>query len=470
MIQKRLINKTNSNLSVLFTVRAGNTPGRVYETKNFALSGNQEIFAPYGNEQNPFLSGISITGTSGGGIEASTLYVLTKSGELDNAFNCNDTITITYNGNDFILHFSNTWALSAPNSPGADGLLPWDDWFYRLSYRRDEVNSLHQTALGLQDTIQNQVTVFNAHLKDYQSLVGANSALMIISNIITMSEQQYKGYRVELKEIEATVSGSVPLIIGEMLSELVAGTMICDDIFNLAKIAKNLCCAAQEAEVALEEVSTAAEIGTEAGIDAAAETAAITGEAVGEEVAEAAAEAAVEGASFSSLASTGIGIFVAVGIDMIFGAIDGAREKKELDKQISALQTAVNKSQYYFNTICSKVTEIDAGIIREEERFLSLMQALAKISGQKPTFDYSYTPVAAEAEHFKAAQALALHQYGLFHDMKEAWLRRLDRHPNQTKEEFLDWFADDVSPDITEATLDSYWDILKEYSDTMQKA
>lgn len=201
-----------------------------------------------------------------------------------------------------------------------------------------------------------------------------------------------------------------------------------------------------------------------------AETAAIAGEAVGEEVAEAAAEAAVEGASFSSLASTGIGIFAAVGIDMIFGAIDGAREKKELDKQISALQTAVNKSQYYFNTICSKVTEIDAGVIKEEKRFLSLMKALAKISGQEPTFDYSYTPVAAEAEHFKTAQAQALHQYGLFHDMKEAWLRRLDRHPSQTKEEFLDWFIDDVSPEITEATLNSYWDILKKYSDTMQKA
>lgn len=474
MTQKRLINKTDSNLSVIFTVRAGITPGGVYETKNYSIPAQEEIYAPYGNEQNPFLSGISITGTLSGGIEASTYFVLTKSDELDNAFNCNDTITITFNGTDFVLHFSNTWTLSACISSrpasASDGLLPWDDWFYRLSYRRDEVNRLHQTALGLQDTIQQQVTIFNSHLKDYQSLVGANSALLIISNIITMSEQQYKDYRVDLDEIEKQVSGSVPLLIGEMLSELIAGTMICDAIFNLAKIAKNLCCAAQEVEVGLEEVSTVAEAGAEAGIDAVAETAAITGEAVGEEVAEAAAEAAVEGASLSSLASTGIGIFAAVGIDMIFGAIDGAREKKALDKQIDALNTAVNKSQYYFNAICSKLTEIDAGIINEEQRFLSLIQALAKISGQEPSFEYSYTPVAAEAEHFKSAQAMALKQYGLFHDMKESWLRRLDRHPDQTKEEFLDWFIDDVPPEIPVDTLEQYWDILQQYSDTMQKA
>ncbi|MDO4331882.1 MAG: hypothetical protein Q4C58_04265 [Eubacteriales bacterium] len=470
MAMKRLINQTSGDLSVYFTVRAGNDPGRDYETKSFTLPKGQAINAEYGNAQNPYLSGISISGTSIGGIEAYTLFVLKKSSELDDEFNRNDTISITFNGNSFALLFSNTWTRGTFSPAAANGLLPWDNWFYKLSYRRDEVNQLHQQAVELQDVIQQQVTVFNSHLKDYQSLVGSNGALLIITRVIPMSEQQYKDYRVELDAVEKEVTGSVPLEIAEMFSEMVAGTLICDALFNLAKVAKTLCCAAEETEAALEEVTAAAETGIEAGIDAAAETAAITGEAVGEGIAEAAAEAAVEGASFSSLAATGIGIFAAVGIDMIFGAIDGARERDALDQQISALNTAIQKSRDYFNAICSRLTEIDAGIIKEEQRFFSLMEDLAQIAGQEPSFAYSYAPVAAEAENFKNAQRQALQQYGMFHDMKESWLRRLERHPDQTKAEFLDWFIDDLSTEITMDTLEKCWDVLEKHSDSMQKA
>lgn len=98
------------------------------------------------------------------------------------------------------------------------------------------------------------------------------------------------------------------------------------------------------------------------------------------------------------------------------------------------------------------------------------MKDLADIAGQEPCFEYSYTPVAAEGAHFITAQQLALHQYGMFHDMKEAWKRRLAKHPDQTKEEFLDWFIDDVSPDISMEVLEKCWDVLEKYSDTMRAA
>ena len=68
------------------------------------------------------------------------------------------------------------------------GLLPWDDWFYHLGARRDEVNNLHTEAVSLQDQIQAEVDVFNTHLGGYKSLVAGNGALVIVTNIITMSD------------------------------------------------------------------------------------------------------------------------------------------------------------------------------------------------------------------------------------------------------------------------------------------
>ena len=470
MAQKKLINKTNYDLSVLFEVRLGSKIGGIFETKEFSLPAGEEILASYGNAENPFLSGLSVTGLIAGGIEAHTAYVLEKSSELDDCFNCNDTIIFNCNETDFLLDFTNSLTNASSLTTVADGLLPWDDWFYHLSYRRDEVNKLHKQAVSLQYTIQQQVTLFNSRLKDYQNLVGANGALLIISNIIQMEEQKYKDYRVELDQIEKEVTGSVPMVIVEMFSEMIAGTLLADAIFNLAKLAKSVCCVTEEAELALAEVVSVADAGVEAGVAVASETAAIAGEAVGEEVSEIAAEAVIEGASLSSLAATGIAIFAAVGIDMIFGAIDGAREKKELDKQINSLKEAVNKSKTYYNTICSKMLEIEAGIIKEEKRFLSLIGAVAKVAGQEPTFFYTYKALPAEATNFISAQQHALHQYGLFHEMKEAWLRRLNRHPNQTKEEFLGWFIDDQSGDVTMEALDKCWDILAKNSDTMKLA
>ena len=56
-------------------------------------------------------------------------------------------------------------------------------------------------------------------------------------------------------------------------------------------------------------------------------------EDTGEEV----TEAVVEDATSAALASTGIGIFLAVGLDAIFGAINGAKEVEQLNKIISQL-------------------------------------------------------------------------------------------------------------------------------------
>lgn len=84
------------------------------------------------------------------------------------------------------------------------------------------------------------------------------------------------------------------------------------------------------------------------------------------------------------------------------------KRKKELDKQISDLTTALNKSQVFVNTVSTKDTELDAYIVKEEKRFKGLIEDLSKISGQEATFDYQYPTTIAEIEQYKTAQSKAI--------------------------------------------------------------
>lgn len=351
-------------------------------------------------------------------------------------------------------------------------LLPWDDWFYNLSHRRHEVNSLHKQAVALQDQIQNQITVFNAHLKDYKYIIASNAALVIIANEIKMNDLKYKDFRVDLEALPTPSEGIIPVEVGEMISELVGGALIIRGIVQFGKVAKTWCSGSAEegteaiGEEAAEEV---AEVGAEAGIEAGAEVGGeITAETVGEGVAEGAAEVAVEGASLSSLAATGIGIFAAVGIDMIFGAIDGAKEKNELDDAINKLHTAVNKCQTYYNTVMSKMAVIDGGIVKEETRFKGIIGSLAQISGNEPIFKYEYDPTVVNASRFMAAQHAALTQYGLYIKMRQSWTLAVERNPEITKDEFIEDFLIFAPKGVTKEELNGYWDVLAKYSDNMK--
>jgi len=351
-------------------------------------------------------------------------------------------------------------------------LLPWDDWFYNLPYRRDEINSLHTQAVELQDQIQNQITIFNTNLADYKYIVASNEALVLIANQIKMTDLLYEDFHVDLEAIPTPAAGLVPIEVGQMISELVGGALILRGLVQFGKIAKTWCSGSVEegteaiSEGAAEEMS---EVGAEVGIEASAEVGGeITAETVGEAVTEAAAEAVVEGASLSALALTGVAIFAAVGIDMIFGAIDGAKEEHQLDDAIGQLNTAVSKSRTYYNTVMSNMAEIDAGIGKEEVRFAGIISSLANIAGNKPTFKYDYEPTVANAELFMVAQHAALTQYGLYIQMRDKWPMAVARKPEITKDEFIDDFLIFAPAGITKEILNQYWDILAKYSDSMK--
>lgn len=351
-------------------------------------------------------------------------------------------------------------------------LLPWDNWFYHLPYKRNEVNNLHTQAVALQNQIQAQIDVFNGNLSLYQSLVAGNSALVIVANTIKMKDLDYKDFTTKVDAIEPPPVGFVPVSIAGLIDELAGGTMVLKAIWQLGKFTKNLVSGGGEegseaiGETALEDLAEAsAEAGVEAGAEEGTE---ITAETVGETVAETAAETAIEGASLAGLGSIGIGIFAAVGIDLIFGAINGAKESSALDNEIDKLQSALNKCQTYYNTVMSNQAKIDGGIVGEEKRFTGLIGALVQVGQEQPSFKYSYNPTVANASQFMGAMRQALSEYGLYVRIRQAWQQAVDRNPQVTKEQFIEDYLMFAPSNVTEDLLTNYWKVLATYSDNMK--
>jgi hypothetical protein len=350
-------------------------------------------------------------------------------------------------------------------------LLPWDNWIYHVDYKQNEVNQLHTQAVNLQNQIDSQISVFNNELSTYQSLYAGNAALIIAANVIQMNDLQLKDFTAQIDAIETPPAGFVPVSIASLVDELAGGVMVLKAIWNLGKLTKNFIAGSEEGAEAVGESAAEdlAEVGAEAGSEAAAESASeITAETVGEGVAEGAAEAAIEGASLAGLGEVGIGIFAAVGIDLVFGLINGEKEKAELDKQIASLQAAVQKCQGYYNTVMTKQATIETGIVSEENRFAGLVNALGQVGNNAPTFSYNYTPTVANASQFLGAMQSALSQYGEFVEMRNAWVQAVSRSPSVTKAQFLQNYLMFAPSGMTQDTLTQYWAVLAKYSDSMR--
>lgn len=355
-------------------------------------------------------------------------------------------------------------------------LLPWDDWIYHLPAKRDEVNRLHTNAVALQEQIDNQIHVFNGLLKQYKALVAGNASLVIVTNILTYTDLEFKNFQVQIQALEPPPVGFVPVSIASMITELAGGVMVLKALFNLGKLVKNGVVgdsAALPEAMGTDATETIVESSVASGIESTAETdAELTSETVGEGVAEGVAEGAIEGASLGALGTIGIGIFAAVGIDVIFGVINGAKENAQLEDAIHRLQHALNKCQTYYNTICTKQGQVEIAIVKEEQRFQGLVNALAQVSGaagagaNAPTFPYNFPTTVANVPQFLGAMRSALAQYGAFAQLRDEWMEAEAKNPALTQEAFLT--AASMFSSLDPATLSQYFTILARYSDSMK--
>lgn len=111
MARKLMVNNTQYEINGNLTVRAGDTPGKDLDTVHFSIPAGPgtKQFVDYGNDQNPYVDQLEISGMTDGAMVISDQVIMIRGGQMDNMFNMNDTIYIALDGQSFEIKSGNTW-------------------------------------------------------------------------------------------------------------------------------------------------------------------------------------------------------------------------------------------------------------------------------------------------------------------------------------------------------------------------
>lgn len=364
--------------------------------------------------------------------------------------------------------------------------IPWDDWFYHLSDRRDEINTLHQNAVNLANQTQTDILALNAHLDTYRSLLAGNVALLAIRPLTVMDDLKLADYAVQVDALPPPPAGVVPIEMAQLITEALGGGFALKLMWNAGKqVYRNLFANAGEqgesdvVELGAEDLAegladagvsegsvTTLEGATRYGGESVAEDAVDTVENVGEDVSEAGAKAIFGDMTAASVAATGIGVFAAVGIDAVFGAIDGAKEKSELDDAVTKMQACVAKAQDFAAQVQSRTEQVKSGVVAEQNRVLKLVQSLAAIKA--PTFAYDLQPGWDNTAQFLSLQQSAIEEYSVFVDLRNYYCKVKTRNPAAGKDDIINAYLFAAPPEVTADTVDAYWTVLAQNSDAVR--
>ncbi|KAM3064913.1 hypothetical protein ACMFMG_011260 [Clarireedia jacksonii] len=357
------------------------------------------------------------------------------------------------------------------------GALPWDDWFYNLPWLRDQVNSRHDLLVRTQDDVQNDVIAFNKKLGNFKLLLVNNALLLYLSTTTQMDDLKLKDFQTQIDQLPDPVKGDTILNAAEAASEAIGGILVLKFIVNLGQLAKQAIlsgtgeAAAEEAEKVVEAL---AEDALDAGITNVAEAASTESlEDVAEAGAEEVTEAVVESSTSAALASTGIGIFVAVGLDAIFGAINGAKERDELQAILNQIDDKMKIVNKYLATVNDKTTEMNNSTVDGISTFKKVateMEALLP-TGHKPTFQVDFPATVDSLDKCLAAQQLAIEQFSLLIQLRNTYVKALKRNPNITKDVVISSVLITAPDWVDYNLLDLIWtEVLAKYSDLMKNA
>jgi hypothetical protein len=330
-------------------------------------------------------------------------------------------------------------------------ILPWNDWIYHVSDLQDQVQRLHSQAVSAQDSIRAQVPQYNTLLDQSKQLLTANAALVIIARAIKFDDLQLKDFETQLQALPEPPAGCVPAQFGSFLSEMTGSFLVLKAVVNLGKLAKT----------ALFPASSTAGGGAiaDAGVEAGAE---LGMEGLAEGGTELGVEAGVEVGAEAALAETGIGIIAAV-------AINGAKQRDELNDQISKLNTAINQLDDFQTKLRNKFDSLNAPIVTEENRFRGVVIALQAIMPYQLAQDWQGLPVDEKAiGQYLAAQMAALRYYGLMSQLRITYLKAKERAPTASKEAIISAVLVRAKADVTHGDLEKLWDVLQKYSNGMK--
>ena len=366
--------------------------------------------------------------------------------------------------------------------------IPWDDWFYNLPYKRNEINSLHTKAVNTENKVQTDIIYLNEQLATFRQLVAGNQTLLYMKTFIVVDDLELAKFQTEIDALPPPPAGIVPLEFGQLIAETIGGGLVLKVLFHAGKEAikrffargtqvtgetttETLAGTMSEPllEAGLTEGSIvalegAAEGGGEA--IAAASTGAV--EAVGTQVTKQAAKTIIGNMTARSLAATGIGIFAAVGIDAIFGAIDGAQENHEIDEEIKKMSDALDKVDGFEEQVQSTTRDVKNQMVTQESTFINVVDDLAHI--KTPTFSYKYTTGFDNLSKFVAAQNAAIAEYSLLIQLRNTYAQAVKRNPKVTKDAIINNVLFTAPASVTEKVLNDYWTVLAKYSDAMKNA
>ncbi|KAM3064912.1 hypothetical protein ACMFMG_011261 [Clarireedia jacksonii] len=341
-------------------------------------------------------------------------------------------------------------------------ILPWDNWFYHIDDLKAEANDLHNTAVSAQNDIRSKIVQYDKLLNQSKQLLSANAALVIITRAMKFNDLQLKDFEAQVRALPDPPAGCVPAKFAGFLSEITGSILVLKAIVNLGQLAK-ASWFAEGAEVGGEVVEELgveglAEAGVEVGVEAEVEAAVEVGLEVGVEVGVGAA-----------LAETGIGIIAAVGLDAIFGAINGAKERDQLQAQIDKLNNALSKLRGFQNDLTEKFRSLNGFVINEETRFKGIVRALQDVIPCSSAGAWQYLPTDSSAiPQYLDAQTAALTFYGLLSQLRLTYLKAKERSPTVSKEAIIMAVEISAKGDITHEDLEKLWDILQQYSDGMK--
>jgi hypothetical protein len=348
-------------------------------------------------------------------------------------------------------------------------MLPWANWIYHNDYRKQEVETLQQEATSVATFYNSEIDNFKQYYSSYKDLVLLNSALAIISQSISMDDEQYDNLTSTLNSLE-NITPEIDSNVEQIIDAVVLWPKFIKCVYNMGSLLKSKVFSTDSSEVAEEGLSDLAESSEEVGIEVASteQATALTAETIGEDVGESAAEAVLEGAALSTWEAFGIGVVVAVGIDAVFGIINGEKEKEELDNDIDKLKSALSKLMFAQNTLSQKVMKVESGIVTEENRYNGIIASLNKTTGDQQEFTLDIEASVENADQFISKGGNAISHFSTYVNFKYYWYQALQNNADLTKNEFFDLFNAFSSQPLSDDELDQYWQTLSQYSSSMQ--
>ena len=337
-------------------------------------------------------------------------------------------------------------------------IFPFADWFYHLSEKEKSLTSKYNEYTALCESLQATGAKFDHDLETLQKMAVMNYGLLIVAAQCKMSESEYVKFLNENSQLPPANPGSATVIeVLQGTSSLLGLASFAGFLWNLKEAltpafrsaaedaASDL--PAPEADGLLEitessGISSVEDLGIteegDAAIDSIASATSESGAEAGSEAGIEATSEAVASASSAGLAAaaSGLGIVLAVGIDAILGAIDGAKQSEELKSAMDKLVKALKVIKEFSTKLDSEFTTLKSKVVAQEKTFIAGMNVL---NGVEPaTFSFGHVETTYENRVAYVVQmGEALAQYGYLTKIRDDWTQF--KANKQSKGQTAEW-------------------------------